>query len=118
MRHRLSGRKLSRPTAHRMAMLRGTVTDLLRHESVRTTEAKAREIRRLAERMITRGKKGTLHQRRQVAAFLTDDRVVRKLFDDLGPRYEGRPGGYTRMMKLGRRKGDAAPMAIVELLPE
>ena len=100
-----------------MSMLRTTVTDLLRHETIQTTEAKAREIRRLAEKIITRGKKGSLHQRRLAAAFLTDEGVVKKLFDELGPRYESRPGGYTRMFKLGRRKGDAAPMAILELLP-
>ena len=100
-----------------MSMLRTTVTDLLRHETIQTTEAKAREIRRLAEKIITRGKKGSLHQRRLAAAFLTDEGVVKKLFDELGPRYESRPGGYTRMFKLGRRKGDAAPMAILELVP-
>ena len=117
MRHRVSGRKLSRPTAHRMSMLRTTVTDLLRHESIKTTEAKAKEIRPLAEKVITRGKKGTLHQRRLAAAFLTDESVVRKVFEELGPRYEDRPGGYTRIVKLGQRKGDAAPTAIIELLP-
>ena len=117
MRHRISGRKLSRPTAHRMALLRNIVTDLLRHETVQTTEAKAREVRRLAEKVITRGKKGSLHDRRLAAAVLTDDGILRKLFDELGPRYESRPGGYTRMVKLGQRKGDAAPMAIVELMP-
>ena len=117
MRHRISGNKLSRPTAHRMAMLRTSVTDLLRHEAVQTTEAKARELRRLAEKVITRGKKGSIHDRRLAAAFLTDEKVVKKVFDELGPRYESRPGGYTRMVKLGRRKGDAAPMAMVELLP-
>jgi large subunit ribosomal protein L17 len=98
-------------------MLRTAVTDLLRNETVQTTEAKAREIRRVSEKVITRGKKGTLHERRLAAAFLTDEQVVRKLFDELGQRYEDRPGGYTRMTKLGQRKGDAAPMAIVELLP-
>ena len=118
MRHRLSGRKLSRPTAHRMSMLRNAVTELLRHETIRTTEPKAREIRRLAEKIITRGKKGTLHQRRQAAAFLTDQRMVRKLFEELGPRFEGRAGGYTRLAKVGQRKGDAAPIAIIELLPD
>lgn len=117
MRHRVSGRKLSRPTAHRMALLRNIVTDLLRHETVQTTEAKAREVRRLAEKVITRGKKGSLHDRRLAAAVLTDDGIVRKLFDELGPRYESRAGGYTRMVKLGQRKGDAAPMAIIELMP-
>ena len=118
MRHRLSGRKLSRPTAHRMLMLRTMATDLIRHESIRTTEAKAREVRRMAEKAITHGKKGTLHDRRQVLALLTDEKVVRKIFDELGSRYESRAGGYTRMVKLGPRKGDAAAMAIVELLPE
>lgn len=100
-----------------MAMLRGAVTDLLRHESIQTTEAKAREVRRLAEKVITRGRKGTLHERRLAAAFLTDEKVVTKLFDELGPRFEDRPGGYTRMVKLGPRKGDAAPMAVLELMP-
>ena len=100
-----------------MALLRNIVTDLLRHETVQTTEAKAREVRRLAEKVITRGKKGSLHDRRLAAAVLTDDGILRKLFDELGPRYESRPGGYTRMVKLGQRKGDAAPMAIVELMP-
>lgn len=117
MRHRLSGRKLSRPTAHRMLMLRGMVTDLLRHESIRTTEAKAKEVRRLTEKIITHGKKGTLHHRRQAAAFMTDDRVVSKVFDELAERYEDRPGGYTRIVKLGPRKGDAAPMAVIDLMP-
>ena len=98
-------------------MLRTAVTDLLQHERVQTTEAKAREIRRIAEKVITRGKKGTSHQRRLAAAFLTDERVVKKLFEELGPRYESRPGGYTRIIKVGQRKGDAAPLAIVELLP-
>jgi len=100
-----------------MALLRNIVTDLLRHETVQTTEAKAREVRRLAEKVITRGKKGSLHDRRLAAAVLTDDGIVRKLFDELGPRYESRAGGYTRMVKLGQRKGDAAPMAIIELMP-
>ncbi len=117
MRHRLSGRKLNRPTAHRMLMLRGMVTDLLRHESIRTTEAKAREVRPLAEKVITRGKAGSLHDRRQAAAFLTDDDVLRKVFDELSQRYEDRPGGYTRLTKMGPRKGDAAPMAVLELMP-
>jgi large subunit ribosomal protein L17 len=117
VRHRLAGRKLSRPTAHRKSMLRGAVTDLLRYETIRTTEAKAREIRRFAEKVITRGKKGTLHDRRLAAAVLTDNGVLRKLFDEIGPRYEDRPGGYTRMVKLGPRQGDAAPMAVLELMP-
>ena len=117
MRHRVAGRKLSRPTYSRMAMLRTMVTDLLRHESLRTTDAKCREVRRMAEKVITHGKKGTLHHRRQALALLTDERVVRKLFDELGPRYATRPGGYTRIVKLGTRQGDAAPMALIELVP-
>lgn len=117
MRHRIAGRKLSRPTAHRMSMLRTAVTDLLRHETLQTTDAKAREIRRMAEKIITRGKTNTLHSRRLAAAVLRDKKVLSKLFDELGTRYEDRPGGYTRIVKLGSRKGDAAPMAIIELMP-
>ncbi len=116
MRHKIAGRKLGRGTAHRMLMLRGLVTDLLRHESIQTTEPKAKETRRLAEKVITRAKKGTLHQRRLAAAFLTDEDVVAKLFDDIGPRFDERPGGYTRLIKIGPRKGDASPMARLELV--
>ena len=116
MRHRIAGRKLSRPTGHRMLMLRGLVTDLLRFESVQTTDAKAREMRRMAEKTITLGKKGTLHSRRRASALLTDENVVRKLFDDIAPRYEERNGGYTRITKLGPRKGDAAEMSVIELV--
>ncbi len=116
MRHKLSGRKLGRPTAHRMAMLRGMATDLIRNETLRTTEAKAREVRRMAEKAITLGKGGTLHHRRRALALLTDESVVRKLFDEVGPRFESRQGGYTRIVKLGPRSGDAAPMAIIELV--
>ena len=92
------------------------VTDLIRNESIRTTEAKAREVRPMAEKVITYGKKGTLHDRRKALALLTDESVVRKLFDDVAPRFENRPGGYTRIVKLGPRSGDAAPMAIIELV--
>ena len=98
-------------------MLRTAVTDLLRHETLQTTDAKAREIRRMAEKVITRGKTNTLHSRRLAAAVLRDKKVLSKLFDELGKRYEDRPGGYTRIVKLGSRKGDAAPMAIIELMP-
>ena len=98
-------------------MLRTAVTDLLRHETLQTTDAKAREIRRMAENVITRGKTNTLHSRRLAAAVLRDKKVLSKLFDELGERYENRPGGYTRIVKLGSRKGDAAPMAIIELMP-
>ena len=117
MRHRIAGRKLSRPTAHRIALLRTAVTDLLRHETLQTTDAKAREIRRMAEKVITRGKTNTLHSRRLAATVLRDKKVLSKVFDELGTRYGARPGGYTRITKLGNRKGDAAPMAIIELLP-
>lgn len=117
MRHRVAGRKLSRPTAHRKAMLNGLVTDLIRHETIRTTEAKAKEVRRMAEKMIGEGKRGDLAARRRAAASLSDKKAVVKLFDELGPRYESREGGYTRMFKLGPRRGDAAPVAILELMP-
>ena len=108
MRHRLSGKKLSRPTQHRLLMLRGMVTNLVLNETLTTTEAKAVEARRMTEKVITLGKKGTLHHRRQAAAMLTDKEAVRKVFDDLSERYEDRAGGYTRAYKLGKRKGDAA----------
>ena len=98
-------------------MLRTAVTDLLRHETLQTTDAKAREIRRMAEKVITRGKTNTLHSRRLAAAVLRDKKVLSKLFDELGTRYEDRPGGYTRIVKLGSRQGDAASMAIIELMP-
>ena len=116
MRHRLSGKKLNRPTQHRMLMLRGMVTNLLLNETLRTTEAKAFETRRMTEKVITLGKKGTLHHRRQAAALLTDKQAVQKVFDELADRYADREGGYTRSYKLGKRKGDAADMAMVELV--
>jgi large subunit ribosomal protein L17 len=116
MRHRVAGRKLSRASDHRMALYRNLVTDLLRYERIVTTEAKAREARPLAEKVITLGKKGSLHARRQALAFVYDSRVVDKVFTELGPRYANRPGGYTRMVKLGPRSGDGAPMAQLELV--
>jgi len=97
-------------------MLRGMVTDLLRYESIKTTEPKAKEVRRMAEKFITRGKEGSLHSRRRTLGMLSDDAVVSKLFDELAERYQDRNGGYTRVIKLGPRKGDAAPMAVVELV--
>lgn len=99
-------------------MLRNLVKDLLLHESIRTTEAKAKETRRSAEAMITLGKDGSLHARRQALRFLNDKALVAKVFDEIGPRFVGRPGGYTRIMKLGLRAGDGAPMAQLELLAE
>lgn len=116
MRHRKRGRALSRSRSHRAALVRNQVTELLRHEAIVTTEAKAREIRPVAERMITLGKKGTLHARRLAAATLTDKKVVKRLFDDVGPRFSERPGGYTRIVKLGPRRGDGARMAHIELV--
>lgn len=116
MRHQVKGRKLRRPTSHRMAMLRNLVTSFLEKERVRTTLAKAKEAGPIAEKMITLGKKGTLHSRRQVLAFIRKEGVVTKVFDDLGPRFSQRPGGYSRIVKLGLRGGDGAQMAMLELI--
>jgi large subunit ribosomal protein L17 len=116
MRHLNTGRKLNRTSSHRSALFRNLVTSLLDHEQVRTTDAKAKEARRFAERMITLGKKGTLHARRQALAFIRSEAVVRKLFDEVAPRFQSRPGGYTRVVKLGVRTGDAAPMSLIELV--
>jgi len=116
MRHLVKGRKLRRPTAHRLALLRNLVTSFLEKERVRTTLAKAKETRPLAEKMITLGKKGTLHARRQVMAFVRKEAVVTKVFNDLGPRFGQRPGGYSRIIKLGRRMGDGAHLAMLELV--
>jgi len=115
MRHLNSGRKLNRDSAHRKAMLRNMVTSLLEHERVQTTDAKAKELRRWAERMVTLGKRGTLHARRQAASFVRDKAVVKKLFDEIAPRFASRPGGYTRITKIGLRRGDAAPLSVIEL---
>ncbi len=116
MRHRVAGRKLDRPTDQRLAIFRQQVGDLIRHESLRTTEAKAKEVRGVAEKMITLGKTGSLHARRQALAFLNNEAVVRKIFDDVAPRYSSRPGGYTRIVKLGPRPGDGASMVQLELV--
>lgn len=116
MRHRLSGRTLGRPTAHRLAMYRNLVTDLLRKEYISTTEPKAKEVRGMAEKIITLGKKESLHARRQALAFVSDKKVVAKVFDELVERYAERPGGYTRIIKLGPRHGDGAPMVRLELV--
>lgn len=116
MRHRLAGRHLGRDTAHRTAMYRNLVTDLLRYERITTTEAKAKEIRPMAEKIITLGRRGDLEARRQALRFVFDEDVVRKLFDDLGPRMRDRPGGYLRITALEQRKGDAARMAAIEMV--
>lgn len=118
MRHRVAGRKLGRPTGHRWALYRNQVTALLAHEKIITNEAKAREIRSLAERVITLGKDGSLTSRRQALTFITDKKVVEKLFNDVAPRYANRAGGYTRLVKLGPRRGDNAAMAQIELVEQ
>src|SRR5512143_2777907 len=107
MRHRVAGVKLNRSPAHRRALFRNLVTSLLQHEAVRTTDAKAKELRRWGDRMITLGKQGTLHARRRAATVLRSQKVLKKLFDDLAPRFTQRAGGYTRVTKLGVRPGDA-----------
>ena len=116
MRHKLAGRSLVRPSGHRQAMFRNLVTDLLNYEKITITEAKAREVRGLTEKMITLGKGGGLNARRQALAFIYNKRVVDKLFDDLAPRFAERPGGYTRITKLGPRLGDGAGMVRLELV--
>lgn len=109
-------RKLGRPTAHRNAMLRNLTTDLLREGRITTTDTRAKETRKLAEKMITLAKRGDLHARRQVLSFVYDEDVVKKLFDDIAPKYSDRNGGYTRILKLGPRRGDAAEMVFLELV--
>src|SRR6478672_13426871 len=116
MRHRLGLRKLNRTSSHRLAMLRNMTNSLLRHETITTTLPKAKELRRVAEPIITLGKKPSLANRRMAFNRLRDRDMVVKLFDELGPRYSARNGGYLRILKAGFRKGDNAPMALVELL--
>ncbi|MBN2899130.1 MAG: 50S ribosomal protein L17 [Clostridia bacterium] len=109
-------RKLGRPTAHRNLMLRNLVTSLLKEGRIETTVTRAKEARRLAEKMITLAKRGDLHARRQVLSFVTDKEVVKVLFEEIAPKYQERNGGYTKIYKLGPRRGDAAPMALIELV--
>ena len=116
MRHLKSGRQLSRNSSHRWALMRNLITALLREEKIQTTDPKAKELRRWVERVITLGKRGDLHARRQAAAIVQDKAVVKKLFDAIGPRFKDRPGGYSRIIKLGIRHGDAAQMALIELV--
>jgi large subunit ribosomal protein L17 len=116
MRHQKSGRKLNRSASHRWALMRNMITSLLRAEKIKTTDAKAKELRRWVDRVITLGKQGSLHARRQVLAIVQDKAVVRKLFDTIAPRFKDRPGGYTRIVKIGIRRGDAAPVSIIELV--
>ena len=116
MRHKRKGRKLGRTSAHRKAMLANMVVSLFQHEKIKTTEPKSKELRRTAEKLITLAKRGDLHARRLAARTVQDKQILRKLFDDIAPRYADRNGGYTRITKLGPRFGDSAPMAVIELV--
>ena len=122
MRHRVAGRRLGRSSGHRRALRRNLITELFRHERIKTTEAKAKAIRSDAEKLITLAKRGlqddgyTLHARRQAVAALNDPAIAKKLFDELSPRYDEREGGYTRLYKLGRRQGDGALLVVLELV--
>ena len=109
-------RKLGRDSSARKALLRGIVTSLFQHERIETTEAKAKELRKVADKMLTLAKRSDLHARRQVMAYMMDEDVVKKLFDEVAPKYKDRQGGYTRIIKAGVRQGDAAPMVIIELV--
>ncbi|HPX55786.1 MAG TPA: 50S ribosomal protein L17 [Syntrophales bacterium] len=116
MRHGYQNKRLGRPTAHREAMLRNMVTSLLKHEKIKTTDTKAKELRKLAEKMITLGKRGDLHARRQALAVIRERDVVEKVFGELSERYRERKGGYTRIIKAGFRVGDNAPESIIEFV--
>jgi large subunit ribosomal protein L17 len=116
MRHRISGRKLNRTKSHRKAMFANMVCALLEHEQIKTTLPKAKDLRPIAEKLLTLGKRGDLHARRQAIAFVRNEGVVKKLFDVLADRYRDRQGGYTRVLKAGVRYGDSAPMAVIELV--
>ena len=116
MKPRVVGRRLDRTTEHRTAMFRNLVTSLFRHERIRTTTPKAKEIKRFADRFITLAKQGTPHARRLANRDVRDVEVLNKLFETLGPRFKSRPGGYTRIIRIGRRVGDAADMAVIELV--
>ncbi|MFQ5849739.1 MAG: 50S ribosomal protein L17 [Candidatus Binatia bacterium] len=118
MRHLRKGRKLNRSPSHRLALMRNLVTSLLRHGRIETTDPKAKELRRWADWMISLGKEGSLHARRQALAVVRDKAVVRQLFTSLAPRFESRHGGYTRNVKVGLRRGDNAPLSLVEIIPE
>ncbi len=115
MRHRVAGRKLSRHTKHRELMFRNMLVSLLQHERIKTTLAKGKELRSWADKIITLGKKNSLHARRQAFALLRNEDMVKKLFDEIAPKLKGREGGYTRIYKIGWRQGDGAPLSLVEL---
>lgn len=118
MRHRKSGRKLGRNTSHRKAMMRNMVTSLFEHEQIKTTDARAKELRKMAEKLITLAKRGDLHARRQILEVVRDRKTAAKLVDRIAPRYQSRPGGYTRIIKLGHRSGDNAALSLIELVEE
>ena len=118
MRHGKSGIKLGRTTSHRKAMLRNMVTSFLKYEKIKTTDAKAKELKKVVEKMITLGKRGNLHARRQALSYVRDRKVAGKLFTDLSVRYRDRNGGYTRTIKVGSRAGDNAPISVIELVGE
>ena len=118
MYHGKAGKKLGRTSSHKEAMFRNMVTSVIKYESIRTTDTKAKELRKLAERMITLGKRGDLHARRQALAVVRDKSLVSKLFGELTERYRNREGGYTRIVKMGFRFGDNAPVSILEYIPE
>jgi len=115
MRHLKAGRKLGRSSSHRDSLYRNLVAQLLSHDRIRTTDEKAKEIRRFADRMVTLGKSGTLAARRRAVAYVRDQKAVQRLFSDIAERFKDRPGGYTRIVKLGTRAGDAASMSLIEL---
>lgn len=116
MRHGMKGRKLSRTSSQRKALFAGLAVALVRHEQIRTTLPKAKDLRPIVERLVTLSRRGDLHARRQLVAFLRDEAAAAKLIDTLGPRYQQRPGGYTRILKAGFRNGDAAAMAVIEFV--
>ena len=116
MRHRVAHRKLGRTSEHRLALLRNMAASLITHERIRTTVAKAKELRPFVEKLVTLGKQDSLHARRRALSVLSSKTVVRRLFSDVSPRFSERPGGYTRILKLGPRKGDGAPMAFIEFV--
>ena len=118
MRHRVKGRQLSRKSSHRRALMRNMATALFRHGRIETTTAKAKELRPYAERLITLAKRGDLHARRLAAQKIQDHEVLSRLFADIAPKFAQRPGGYTRILKLGTRQGDAADMALIELVEQ
>jgi len=116
MRHRKAGRKLSRHRAHRKALFKNLISSLIIHGEIKTTESKAKAVRRLVDKLITKGRLGTLHARRLIAAFLQNKKVVNRIVDEIAPVFKNRPGGYTRMTRLGRRRGDQAMMVKLELV--